>query len=184
MSCLLYSKVFQTPICRSCCSRRSSATVIGVLRLSPRPIFSWIIMMALRRLSGRGGQPATYTSTGTNWSMPWTTEYVRVHSAGGGAHSHRDDPFWVGHLIVNLPDHLCHFVRRRSCDDQQVALPRRKTHDFGPESRRIEPRVDQRHHFDSTARYSKRHWPHGIFSAPVDRCIDLCRNKAVAQGMF
>ena len=41
-------------------------------RGSPFMIFSWSLMIPSISISGRGGQPGTYMSTGTIWSTPWT----------------------------------------------------------------------------------------------------------------
>src|SRR4029450_12935757 len=41
-------------------------------RVSPFRIFSCSRRMPSISISGRGGQPGTYMSTGTIWSTPWT----------------------------------------------------------------------------------------------------------------
>ena len=40
--------------------------------ISPVRIFSCRVKMACSRVSGEGGHPGAYTSTGTIWSTPWT----------------------------------------------------------------------------------------------------------------
>src|SRR6478672_3858892 len=52
----------------SCCS-------ISALRLLPSLAcwtWSWSLRIASISISGRGGQPGRYMSTGTTWSTPWT----------------------------------------------------------------------------------------------------------------
>ena len=39
------------------------------------PIFSCNLRIPCSSASGRGGQPGTYTSTGTIWSTPLVTQY-------------------------------------------------------------------------------------------------------------
>jgi hypothetical protein len=41
-------------------------------RISPLWIFSWMVLMAWMSVSGPGGHPGAYASTGTIWSTPWT----------------------------------------------------------------------------------------------------------------
>ena len=53
-----------------------SSSAIWVLRLAPG-LACWTWSCSLRiawmSISGRGGQPGRYMSTGTTWSTPWTT---------------------------------------------------------------------------------------------------------------
>src|SRR5690606_4576290 len=53
------------------CSRSSSSLRRCGPSL-PAWIFSWSLMNASKSISGRGGQPGRYMSTGTTWSTPCT----------------------------------------------------------------------------------------------------------------
>ena len=51
---------------------RDASSSTSLDRGSPFMIFSCSLRMPWISISGRGGQPGTYMSTGTSWSTPWT----------------------------------------------------------------------------------------------------------------
>src|SRR5215472_2088625 len=70
----------------------------------------------------------------------WAPRYIDVHgdylvhtlnqrviienAAGGCAGAHRDHPFWLRHLLPELPDHRRHLLRDAAGDNHQVRLAR------------------------------------------------------------
>ena len=57
---------------RLSCGRVAHALTAWPSKDSPR-IFACSLRMPSSSISGRGGQPGTYMSTGTTWSTPWTS---------------------------------------------------------------------------------------------------------------
>jgi hypothetical protein len=50
---------------------------------------------------------------------------VVEHPAARCAYAHRDDPFGLGHLVVDLPQHRGHLLAHPAGHDHQVGLARR-----------------------------------------------------------
>src|SRR6266568_7406523 len=91
-----------------------------------------------------------------------------IHAAGRGTRAHRDDPFRLGHLVVDALHGHGHLVSHRARDDHAIGLPWRKAHHFHSEARNIKPARPRRHEFDGATSQSHRHRPDGILAKPVN----------------
>ena len=78
-------------------------------------------MMPSISVSGRGGQPGTYTSTGNELVDALDRRVGVEHAARARAGAHADHPLRLGHLLVDVLEHRHHFDRHPAGDDHQVA---------------------------------------------------------------
>ena len=85
---------------------------------------------------------------------------VVEHAAGGRADAHRDHPFRVGHLVVDLPKHRRHLLADPSGDDHQVGLARGVRQLLHAEAAKVVPRTATHHQLDRAAGQAERGRPH------------------------
>ena len=90
-----------------------------------------------------------------------------------GAATHRDDPSWVGHLIVDLSQRRCHLICESSCHNHDVRLSGGGTEN-DTETILIVPRGRQVHHFDGAACKAEGHGPEGALTRPVGYLVERC----------
>src|SRR5664280_2566258 len=107
-----------------------------------------------------------------------------VGAAARRARAHRDDPFRVGHLIVEALDDRRHLLRDGAGDDHHVALARRAAKDLGAEARHVVAAVDDRHHLDRAAREAELHRPERVLAAPSDQGVDGGREDVVRERVL
>jgi hypothetical protein len=95
------------------------------------------------------------------------------HAAAGGANTHRDDPFGVGHLVVDLPEHRRHLLADPARHDHQVRLPRGVPRDFHPEPGQVVFRPAGHHQLHGAAGQPEGGGPALRMSTPVvyDACV-------------
>src|SRR5229473_45355 len=99
------------------------------------------------------------------------------------ARSHRNDPLRFRHLLPELANYGCHFVRDAAGNNHQVRLPWRRPEHFGAEARDIETRRTHRHHFNCATGEAKRHRPDGILAHPVDGRIERGHDNAFGHAV-
>ena len=84
--------------------RQGARTPCGPIDPAQRPLLRAHGFCSSRRpsmnASGRGGHPGTYTSTGKKFVDALHHAVDVVHAARIRARSHRDDPAWLHHLLV------------------------------------------------------------------------------------
>ena len=119
------------------------------------------------RDSGVGGQPGTYTSTGTTIHALDDVVAVPEGPARVGARAHGDAPLGVRHLLVDALEHGRHLDGHGARDDHQVGVARRGPRDH-PEALDVEARRERGHHLDRAAGQPERHRPHRGLTRPVE----------------
>ena len=131
---------------------------------------SW--MMPYSNASAVGGQPGTYTSTGTMRSHPAHHGIrIMIVAAAVRARAHGNHPARLGHLVVHLAQRRRHLVDQRAGDDHDVGLPGARTKHHA-EAVEIVARGTRMHHLDRAARESERHRPERAGARPVDELVD------------
>ncbi len=104
------------------------------MRCLPLAIFSCSCMMPSITISGRGGHPGTYTSTGMMRSMPGQRRVVLIESAAGRADAEGHDPLRFAHLLVHLEQNRRLLLRDRADHHEQVGLTGREAGQGGAEA--------------------------------------------------
>jgi hypothetical protein len=77
------------------------------------------------------------------------------NAAATGARAHRNDPFRLGHLVVNLAQDGRHLLRNAACDDHHIGLARAGTKHFRAKARNVIFGANGCHHFDGAAGEAK-----------------------------
>jgi len=83
-------------------------------------------------------------------------------AAGNGAITHGDGPFGGRHLFPQTDHRGGHFLGDGAGYDHEIALPRRRSKDPGPEPVQVEPGHACGHHFNGTAGQTEGHGPQGV----------------------
>lgn len=96
-----------------------------------------------------------------------------VIAASVRAAAHRDDPPWVWHLVVDLPQRRSHFVRQRAGHDHDVGLARAGAEDDA-QAILVVARRGEVHHFDGAAGETEGHGPEGPLAGPIGDLVDGC----------
>ena len=105
-------------------------------KISPFWIWSCRVRMPCISVSGPGGQPGTYTSTGHHLVDALHDRVVVEHAAAARADAHRDDPLGLDHLVVDLAQHRRHLLAHPAGDDHEVGLARAGPEDLHAPSAR------------------------------------------------
>lgn len=89
-----------------------------------------------------------------NWNQSVTSSNNRVRimvvATTVGARSHRDDPSWVWHLVIHLPQRRSHLVGDSAGDNHDIGLTRRGSEN-NTQSILIVSWGGDVHHLDGTA---------------------------------
>ena len=91
---------------------------------------------------------------------------VVEHPARRRAGAHRDHPFGLQHLVIDLPERARHLVRHAARDDHQIGLARRGAEELHAEARDVVARADDGHHLDRAAREAEQIGPHRVRVRP------------------
>src|SRR5437870_2429549 len=92
-------------------------------------------------------------------------------TARGGARAHRYHPLWLGHLIVDAPQHGCHFSGNASGNNHYVSLSWAGAKYFRPKSSEIVSAAGRIHHFDCAASQAEGCRPQRRLTRPIDQRI-------------
>jgi hypothetical protein len=99
---------------------------------------------------------------------------VVVVSSSICATTHRNNPSWIGHLIIDLSQGGCHLVCEGSGNNHDVGLSGRGTEN-DTETILIVSWSGQVHHLDSAARETESHGPERALSGPVGYLVERCQ---------
>src|SRR3984893_11986950 len=94
-------------------------------------------------------------------------------SAGNRAGAHRDDVFWIGHLVVETDNLRRHFLCHRAGYNHQVGLTRGWPKDFAAEPGDVITRRGSGDHLDGATGEAKLQRPDRIFPAPIVEILHL-----------
>ena len=95
--------------------------------------------------------------------------------------THRDAPLRLRHLQPNPLQHRQHLHHNATRDNHQIALPRRKTHDFATESRKVVLASSRTHQFNTTASCRKGHGPKTVCTSPRGGSVQLGQEYIVTE---
>lgn len=95
---------------------------------------------------------------------------VMIISTAVCAASHRYHPPRMGHLIVNLPQSRCHFIRQCTSDNNNVSLSGGGSEDHTKPVHVVTWCGDV-HHLHGTTREAKGQRPHGTLATPVQDVV-------------
>lgn len=84
--------------------------------------------------------------------------------------AHGNNPFRIGHLIIHLTKSGGHLISQGTSDNHHIWLTRGGTKDNTKSIEIISTRTDM-HHFNCTARQTKRHWPQWTHTSPIHERI-------------
>ena len=90
--------------------------------------------------------------------------------------AHRNNPSWVGHLIVYLAQGGGHFVCESTGNDHHVGLAGRGAEDY-TESVLVVAGSGEVHHLNGTAGEAKGHGPKGALAGPVGDLVEGCSDE-------
>src|SRR5262245_28311812 len=102
---------------------------------------------------------------------------VVVETARARADAEGDDPFGLGHLLVDALEHGRHLVGDRADDEQHVGLTGRETRQPGAEAIDVVVRARRRHVLHAAAGRYERVLEDGILAGPADRLVQLRREE-------
>src|SRR5258708_7323630 len=100
------------------------------------------------------------------------------NAAGSGASAHGDNPLGLGHLIVKLADHRCHFLRDAAGDNHQIGLAGRGAENFGAKARDVKASSGHGHHFNGAASQSEPERPDRTLARPIYSLIERGEDNA------
>ncbi|KAF5940545.1 hypothetical protein HYC85_021712 [Camellia sinensis] len=132
---------------------------------------------------GLGSRRAT-RNINVNWDNPVTTTNNRVRvmviSTTICTASHRDDPPWLGHLIIDpaiiLAESGGHLIGESASDDHTIGLPRARPED-NAEAIQVVASSSGVHHFHGAASEAEGHGPDGAAACPVHQIVHLRDHK-------
>lgn len=87
--------------------------------------------------------------------------------------THRDNPSWIWHLIVNLSQCRCHLICESSGNNHNIGLARGSTKNYA-KSILVIAGCGQVHHFDGAAGKSESHGPERALTCPVSYLVQCC----------
>ena len=150
--------------------------------ISPARISSCSVRIACIRVSGPGGQPGAYTSTGHDLIDTLDDGVVVEHAARRCAHAHRDDPLGFHHLVVDLTQHRRHLLRDPTGHDHEVGLAWRRPEDLHAEAGEVVVRATGRHHLDRAAGEPERGGPVAHRARPLHEVLELAGEEVVVEA--
>ena len=106
---------------------------------------------------------------------------IRKGAARNRTRPHCDHIFWLGHLLVEAHNRICHLPRQRPRNDQEIRLARTRAEDLVAEPRKIEARRRRAHHLDRTAGKPRGQRPDRARVCPAQELVKFHHEDIVTQ---
>lgn len=133
----------------------------------------------------------------SRWRTSWNVDIDRNNTIAASHHrvwvvivatavcarAHRDDPSWLGHLIVDFTQGRCHLIGECARNNDHISLTRRRSEN-DTITIHVVARCSDVHHFDGTAGKTECQRPNWALTAPVQDIVETCDCPFAPVGLF
>ncbi len=106
---------------------------------------------------------------------------VVEHAAAGRAHTHRQHPLGLHHLVVDLAQHGCHLLADAARNDHQIGLARRCAERLHAEAGQVVVGRARRHHLDGAAGEPEGGRHQAAPTRPLHQFLHRCGEDVVTE---
>src|SRR5579863_7028628 len=182
--------------------RRTASLTCASTRSANASIFFIYLAILIWRLSGdrarardlllqlddpvderlRGGRTARYIDVNGHDTVAATHDCIGivVITAAVRARAHRDDPAWLGHLVIDPAQSGRHLVHERTRHDHHIRLARARSKHY-TEAIEVVAGSARMHHLDCAAGEPESHRPERAGARPVDQAVELSGHETTLR---